>query len=56
MKKRGGERRKSKRGGLINYEAPPEMESERPKTTDTLVPKADIDFLKQSFRHYDKDK
>ena len=50
------ERRKSKRGNLTNYHPPADTESERPKTTDTLVPKAEIDFLKQSFKHYDKDK
>ena len=56
MKKRNAERRKSKRGALTNYDPPVESESERPKTIDTLVPKADIDFLKQSFRFYDRDK
>ena len=33
-----------------------DSESDRPKTTDTLVPKADIEFLKQSFKFYDKEK
>lgn len=32
-------------------------ESDRPKTGSyTLVPKADIDFLKKSFKFYDKEK
>jgi hypothetical protein len=65
MKKSNMQRRKCKRGNLVNYnppastrayEAPVELDSERPKTIDTLVPKADIDFLKQSFRFYDKEK
>ena len=40
----------------MNHEQPEESESERPKTQNTLVPPSDIDLLKQSFRHYDKDK
>lgn len=51
-----GQRRKSRRGNLTNYEPPADVDSDRPMTTEVLVPKADIDFLKQSFKHYDKDK
>ena len=40
----------------MGMEKPMDSESDRPKTTDTLVPKADIDFLKQSFKFYDKEK
>ena len=50
------ERRKSRRGNLVNYEPPLDTDSDRPKTSDVLVPKADIDFLRQSFRFYDKEK
>lgn len=70
MKKKGGagERRKSKRGVPIftssakgKYSSTPvdatESDTDRPKTgSNTLVPQADIDFLKKSFKFYDKEK
>lgn len=68
MKKSKGERRKSKRGapllqgsGKGKYSSSPgevtESDTERPKTgSNTLVPQADIDFLKKSFKFYDKEK
>ena len=34
-----------------------DTDTDRPKTgTDTLVPKADIDFLRKSFKFYDREK